>query len=236
MTTTCELEWNEIQNKPERIEISSKTYKYALFEDVHLALPPPGDNQGETLYTRGKFKYYHYGCDGTLDAGWGCGYRTLQTAISWIIDKRSATQHVPSIREIQRILVSIGDKLPRFIDSRDWIGTLEEFYVIDVMFDIPCKIVHVQKLNTDEVINQIRRYFEEYAGFIAMGGLNDMASKGIAGIHQSPDAGVFLLIVDPHFSGIPCSTQQLIDKGYVRWMHMNEFQESAYNLCFILQQ
>ncbi|XP_034475870.1 probable Ufm1-specific protease 1 [Drosophila innubila] len=232
MTTTCEF-----QNK---VEISAKTYNYALFEDVHLALPPPttppGDNQGETLYTRGHFTYFHYGCDGTLDTGWGCGYRTLQTAVSWIINRRSGNQAVPSIREIQRMLVTIGDKLPQFVDSRDWIGTLEEFYVIDLMFELPCKIVHVQQLNSEQVIDQIRRYFVEYAGFIAMGGMSDLASKGIAGIHQSPTAGVSLLIVDPHFSGVPSSKQQLIQKGYVRWMHINEFQESAYNLCFILQQ
>ncbi|KAM8712979.1 hypothetical protein ACLKA7_013322 [Drosophila subpalustris] len=202
---------------------------------MHLALPAP---QGDTLYTRGHFKYFHYGCDGTLDTGWGCGYRTLQTAISWIINKRpsSGNQAVPSIREIQRMLVNIGDKLPPFIDSRDWIGTLEEFYVIDYMFELPCKIVHAQQLNSDRVIKQIRRYFEEYAGFIAMGGMSDMASKGIAGINQSPASGVSLLIVDPHFSGVPSSKQQLIDEGYVRWRPISEFPESAYNLCFILQQ
>ncbi|KAL7735959.1 hypothetical protein ACLKA6_002392 [Drosophila palustris] len=175
---------------------------------MHLALPAP---QGDTLYTRGHFKYFHYGCDGTLDTGWGCGYRTLQTAISWIINRRpsSGNQAVPSIREIQRMLVNIGDKLPPFIDSRDWIGTLEEFYVIDYMFELPCKIVHAQQLNSD---------------------------RGIAGINQSPASGVSLLIVDPHFSGVPSSKQQLIDEGYVRWRPISEFPESAYNLCFILQQ
>ncbi|XP_062129546.1 probable Ufm1-specific protease 1 [Drosophila sulfurigaster albostrigata] len=231
MTTTCELE-----SSANAIEISPKTYSYALFEDVHLALSAaPG--QGETLQTRGHFNYFHYGCDGTIDAGWGCGYRTLQTAISWIINKRNATAtNVPSIREIQSILVKIGDKLPRFIGSRDWIGTLEECYVLDTLFDVPCKIQHVKQLNCDQVIDQIRQYFVEYAGFIAMGGLSDTASKGIAGIHQSPVAGTFLLVVDPHFSGVPSSKQQLIDAGYVRWMHMDEFRESAYNLCFILQK
>ncbi|KAH8297167.1 hypothetical protein KR044_005794, partial [Drosophila immigrans] len=227
------------------IQIHPKTYSYALYEDVHLTLPAPSQHiRGETMQTRGHFNYFHYGCDGTLDAGWGCGYRTLQTAISWIINKRSANEaeptnrptNVPSIREIQRILVDIGDKVPRFIDSRDWIGTLEEFYVIDALFELPCKILHVQQLNCDQVIDQIRRYFAEYAGFIAMGGLSDTASKGIAGIHQSPVAGTFLLVVDPHFSGVPSSKQQLIESGFVRWMHMDEFRESAYNLCFILQK
>ncbi|EDW02488.1 probable Ufm1-specific protease 1 [Drosophila grimshawi] len=235
-TTTCELAATQNQQLNKFV---AKTYKYALLKNVHLTLHAPVHSPGETIYTRGKFNYFHYGCDGTLDTGWGCGYRTLQTAISWIINKRNQemTQNVPSIEEIQRTLVEIGDKPSRFIGSRDWIGTLEEFYVIDAIFEnLPCRIVHVQQLNSQQIIEQIRKYFEEYCGFIAMGGMSDMASKGIAGIHLSQSDGVSLLIVDPHFSGVPSSKEQLIHKGYVRWMHISEFEESAYNLCFILQK
>lgn len=32
---------------------------------------------------RGACRVYHYGCDGVRDHGWGCGYRTLQTIVSW---------------------------------------------------------------------------------------------------------------------------------------------------------
>lgn len=93
------------------------------------------------------------------------------------------------------MLVSIGDKPASFVGSRDWIGTMEEFYVIDAMFEIPCKFVHVQQLNSEQLFTQIRAYFEDYGGLIVMGGLSDMASKAIAGIHLSPLAGVSLLIV-----------------------------------------
>ncbi|XP_030559992.1 probable Ufm1-specific protease 1 [Drosophila novamexicana] len=237
MTTTCACESSVEQNKTQLVEIAAESYAYELLEDVHLALPPPDNRTGESFYTRGHFKYFHYGCDGHSDAGWGCGYRTLQTAISWIMNRRNeAKRNVPSIREIQRMLVSIGDKPASFVGSRDWIGTMEEFYVIDAMFEIPCKFVHVQQLNSEQLFTQIRAYFEDYGGLIVMGGLSDMASKAIAGIHLSPLAGVSLLIVDPHFSGVPSSKQQLIDKGYVRWMHITEFEKSAYNLCFILQK
>ncbi|XP_023171556.1 probable Ufm1-specific protease 1 [Drosophila hydei] len=230
-TTTCESKSN--------VEIKTKTYEYKLLEDVHLTLPPPAGSTGETLYTHGRFKYFHYGCDGHSDVGWGCGYRTLQTAISWIINRRngrSAMLNVPSIEEIQRLLVRIGDKPARFVGSRDWIGTMEEFFVIDALFDIPCKFAHVQQLNSEQVLKQIREYFVEYCGLIVMGGLNDTASKAIAGIHLSQTAGCSLLIVDPHFTGVPSSTQQLIDRGYVRWMHSSELEGSAYNLCFILEK
>lgn len=210
MTTTCELECN--QNKQKLVSIVPKTYKYELYENVHLALPPPSP-LGETHLTRGCFKYFHYGCDGHSDAGWGCGYRTLQTAISWIMNERRGTvashaermspHAVPSIPEIQRMLVQIGDKAPQFIGSRDWIGTLEEFYVMDLLFEeLPCKILHAQQLNSEQVVSQIRSYFVEYGGLIAMGGLSDMASKAIAGIHEGQGQGkqgVSLLIVVSQF-------------------------------------
>lgn len=41
---------------------------------------------------------------------------------------------------------------------------------------------------------------------------------------------------DPHFVGVPSSKQQLIERGYVRWMHSSELEGSAYNLCFILEK
>ncbi|XP_022225631.2 probable Ufm1-specific protease 1 [Drosophila obscura] len=221
---------------PVGLSISRKTYEYALHEDPHLSLAPPSEN-GETLLTRGRFRYFHYGCDGHQDAGWGCGYRTLQTAISWIINKRSdADQHVPSIREIQNILISLGDKPASFEGSRGWIGTLEEFYVIDVLFQLPCKILHTKDFCSQEVLSQIRSYFVEYEGFIPMGGISDTASKGIAGWHRTQTGEVYLLIVDPHCSDVPSYKQQLIDQGFVRWMHTSEFQTSTYNLCLILQQ
>ncbi len=52
---------------------------------------------------------------------------------------------VPSIGDIQKILVEIGDKTENFIGSRDWIGSFEIAYVIDHLFKIPCKMVHVPK-------------------------------------------------------------------------------------------
>ena len=32
---------------------------------------------------QGKCEYYHYGVDGFNDSGWGCGYRTCQSILSW---------------------------------------------------------------------------------------------------------------------------------------------------------
>nr|XP_016940349.1 probable Ufm1-specific protease 1 [Drosophila suzukii] len=216
------------------LKIAPKDYEYPLLEDPHTILAPPTEG-GETLTTRGGFTYFRYGCDGHQDAGWGCGYRTLQSAISWIHRRRGCGDHVPSIWEIQQILVALGDKGPKFQGSRDWIGTLEEFYVIDVLHQLPCKIVHARELSSPEILGQIRSYFEKYQGFIAMGGLSDTSSKAITGYHRSAEDRVFLQVVDPHFVGVPSSGQQLIDQGFVRWVPVDEFPASTYNLCLILQ-
>ncbi|EDV59757.1 probable Ufm1-specific protease 1 [Drosophila erecta] len=216
------------------LKIVPKDYAYPLLEDPQGALATPTEG-GRTLVTRGAFNYFHYGCDGHQDAGWGCGYRTLQSAISWIQRRRGLSGHVPSIREIQQILVALGDKGPQFEGSRDWIGTLEEFYVIDVLHQVPCKILHAKVLISGEILDQLRSYFEKYQGFIAMGGLSDTASKAITGYHCSAQGRIFLQVVDPHFVGVPSSRQQLIDQGYVRWVPVDEFPASTYNLCLILQ-
>ncbi|XP_077529043.1 UFM1 specific peptidase 1 isoform X4 [Haemaphysalis longicornis] len=106
-----------------------------LLENVHEGMePPPGADC--VAYVKGKYDYYHYGCDGVDDRGWGCGYRTLQTLCSWVVHQRcqagqEPARAVPSISEIQAALVSLGDKEPGFQGSRDWIGSTEVFLCLD---------------------------------------------------------------------------------------------------------
>ena len=59
---------------------------------VHENAPSPlsedSEEDGHKLSAKyevsGHYEYWHYGCDGFDDRGWGCGYRTLQTICSWI--------------------------------------------------------------------------------------------------------------------------------------------------------
>ena len=81
--------------------------------------------------------------------GWGCGYRTLQTICSWIrlstdkeVSKNKAISE-PSLREIQEILVELGDKADNFIGSREWIGTYEVFLVLDHLFDVSIDVMYL---------------------------------------------------------------------------------------------
>ena len=96
---------------------------------VHLPLIKTTSESNSISHIYGDYRYFHYGCDGFDDRGWGCGYRTLQTICSWLLhnmeQERCKVERVPSLMEIQKILVRIGDKEESFIGSRDWIGSYE---------------------------------------------------------------------------------------------------------------
>jgi len=84
----------------------------------------------------GSYEYYHYLHDGIDDNGWGCAYRSLQTIFSWYKLQQYSSIDVPSHREIQQVLVEIGDKDPSFIGSREWIGAIELSFVLDKLLGV----------------------------------------------------------------------------------------------------
>ena len=95
-------------------------------------------DEHENEVVRGIPSFYHYKCDGYDDRGWGCGYRTLQTLCSWVIDvnRDYSASTVPSIDEIQRILVRIEDKPVSFLESNQWIGTCEAAMVLSELYQV----------------------------------------------------------------------------------------------------
>lgn len=103
---------------------------------------------------------------------------------------------VPSIRQIQEILVKIRDKEDTFIGSRDWIGGAETCFVIDELFQTPCHLHHITA--NDRISSrrkEIVQYFMDQGGLIAMGGDQDSGSKLIAGVHVSDQNELSLLVV-----------------------------------------
>ncbi|XP_055687491.1 probable Ufm1-specific protease 1 [Lutzomyia longipalpis] len=212
-----------------------------LLENVHEGLPDPTPS-GKTFVIRGKYSYFHYNCDGFQDAGWGCGYRTLQSMCSWIRNSSmeksgKATQSVPTIPKIQETLVQLNDKPESFVGSREWIGALEVFYTVDALYDVSCKIIHIPSNNdVKKYVSLVKQYLEDYGGFIMMGGDVDCSSKGIAGVHIAGN-DAYLLIVDPHFvttSG-NVTIEEVQRKNFVKWQHTSEFLDSSfYNLCLPL--
>ncbi|CAH0590422.1 unnamed protein product [Chrysodeixis includens] len=189
-------------------------------------------DSGNTYLVSGNYDYYHYLCDGFDDRGWGCGYRTLQTICSWMTYNQSCGTQVPSITEIQEILVQLEDKPKSFLKSRQWIGSFEVCLVIDKLYDIPCKIVHVNhgdELQT--IVDVLVNHFDKFGSPVMMGGDIDASSKGIMGIHVGHN-GASLLVVDPHYVGKEKTKEFLFANGWVKWQRLTDFLSSSfYNLC-----
>ena len=53
------------------------------------------------------------------------------------------TQH--TCREVQQILVRLGDKTRDFVGSNNWIGAIELSYILDDYLDVTSKIITVNK-------------------------------------------------------------------------------------------
>ncbi|CAF1612584.1 unnamed protein product [Adineta ricciae] len=182
---------------------------------------------------RGSLTFYHYKCDGHDDRGWGCGYRTLQTLCSWIsnVKEAHALSDVPSIINIQEILVNLEDKPKSFVKSNQWIGTCEAAMVLSQLYDVDCKIVHVP--NGSDLLNYMNvlsQHFREFGSPVMMGGDADAASKCILAVRSNQQC----LILDPHYSGPSfASIDQLRKSGYLRWYTVPQdfLSSSFYNLC-----
>ncbi|XP_003700157.1 UFM1 specific peptidase 1 [Megachile rotundata] len=208
----------------------SHDYSSDLLKNVHQGVLPP--EPGTSFLIRGNYEYWHYGCDGFNDKGWGCGYRTLQTICSWVIMNGKLDQSVPSIRRIQEILVALEDKGESFIGSREWIGSFEVCLVLNHLYEVLSKIIHVPSgAALSEQIPAIKQHFEEFGSPIMMGGDRDCSSKCIVGIHQGAK-NIYMLIVDPHFIGRAKNSEQLEAYHWVKWQDIKNFVDSSfYNLC-----
>jgi len=108
------------------------------------------------------YLYYHYMQDGFNDnvcshasigrllisrrfsQGWGCAYRSLQTLYSWFVAQGYTSTAVPSIPQIQRALVDMGDKPRTFAGSREWIGAVEVGMVLDALLHVQYRILNMQ--------------------------------------------------------------------------------------------
>jgi len=211
---------------------------YELLSDVHCALPEVENFQIKKIETvKGSYEYWHYGCDGVDDRGYGCGYRTLQTICSWLKTfKNSVDQDIkiPSIAEIQNLLVEMEDKPQSMVGSRDWIGSFEACLIIDRLYDVPSKILHISSGNfLENQVDAIFNHFHKFGSPIMMGGDMDCISKGVFGIAKTNANQHFLLILDPHYYGKPLTdTAKLYDQGWVSWKPIKDFMNgSFYNMC-----
>ncbi|XP_057710065.1 inactive Ufm1-specific protease 1 [Corythoichthys intestinalis] len=205
--------------------------------NVHKGLPPPIAEPLKMSVVEGDYQYYHYGCDGQNDRGWGCGYRTIQTMASWLsrnVNPQVQSRPPPSIPEIQQALVSMMDKPSWFLGSKEWIGTFEASIVLSCFYDVPCRLVHVRSGGAEleqVAVEELHQHFAKHACPVMMGGDRDNSSKGILGVCTGT-VGSYLLILDPHYHGSPLERGEVQRRGWVEWKRLASFNQSSfYNLC-----
>lgn len=214
-----------------------KSWPETLLMNVHVGLPLPQLEDAKYSLVTGECFYFHYGCDGHDDRGWGCGYRTVQTMCSWLCRSWSPPKgncrSPPSLPDIQRALVAMGDKPASFDGSREWIGTVEASLILDYFYDVPCRIVHVPSGGSrlEEAARDLHQHFDTHGSPVMMGGERDNSSKGILGVCTGPQ-GSYLLIMDPHYYGAPLDRDSAQSREWVSWKQVSSLDRgSFYNLC-----
>ena len=188
---------------------------------------------------KGDYIYFHYRQDGMNDEGWGCAYRSLQTLFSWFILQGFTDKKVPTIYEIQQILVSIGDKSESFLGSSQWIGSFEVSYVLNTLLGIDSKTLNIS--SGKEIIGKVHEFKSHFDNFgtpiMIGGGVLAYTLLGIAINEENLEESQFL-ILDPHYIG-PEDNKKILDKkkGGVWWKGTKIFLPNAfYNFCCPIPQ
>ncbi|EMS58087.1 hypothetical protein TRIUR3_11266 [Triticum urartu] len=193
----------------------------SLLRDVHKEIPSSGVSGGIMSLIEGSYEYYHYLHDGIDDNGWGCAYRSLQTIMSWYRLQQYSSINVPSHREIQQVLVEIGDKDPSFIGSREWIGAIELSFVLDKLLgnsvmQASCKIINVR--SGDELPEKCRElaiHFETQGTPVMIGG--GVLAYTLLGVDYNEASGdCAFLILDPHYTGGD-DLKKIVNGGWCAW-------------------
>lgn len=69
--------------------------------------------------------------------------------------------------------------------------------VLDNLYDIPCKILHVNKGDElKNIIDTLKNHFQKFGSPVMMGGDIDCSSKGVMGIHVSDNDASLLIVVN----------------------------------------
>jgi hypothetical protein len=146
-----------VLSKPLKMS-SSKKKKISLLSSIEIPELPNYDDL-QVSYCKPHFLYYHYLQDGEKDDGWGCAYRSLQTLYSWFIMNGYSNRKIPSILDIQKRLVAMGDKEKKFLNSREWIGAFEVSFVIQKELGFACGIQHI---SSGSQVSSLLPVFEQH--------------------------------------------------------------------------
>lgn len=206
-----------------------------------LALPKPKVvAKGICKVVRCPLDYYHYRVDGFNDDGWGCAYRSLQLILSWFQRMGYINAPMPSLEDIQRILYEVDpDKSskPKFVGSREWIGSFEVMMVLQhYVVGLDCTIQRMETakdLDTNPtILRTLQTHFEKGGAPVMIGGSN--YAHTIVGIDVNVRTlDVQYLVVDPHYPATAPDSSVILSKGWVGWKEASKFfdAKSWYNMC-----
>lgn len=187
--------------------------------------------EGRQYLVQGTYGYHHYMQDKFDDNGWGCAYRSLQTLVSWFRHQGYTTKPVPNHRQIQEILVSLGDKQKDFIGSRQWIGSAEVAMVIQSYLGVDSRIQNVRTGGEmAQMAPDLSMHFASQGTPIMIGG--GVLAHTILGIDHNPETQeIKFLILDPHYTGAE-DLKTIQAKGWCAWKGVNFWDKKAYyNMC-----
>ena len=162
----------------------------------------PSCDDTSTHLCTGQLRYHHYCVDGFNDRGWGCGYRTVQTILSWIDSTRP-----PSIVELQEVLQRSGALIADQECNRStaWIGVSEAVVLLDVLHDAAVEVLPIASgTEIAQHVSRLCHHFDRGGGPVMVGGGADVYSKTVIGIRWASRRGAEnaeLLILDPHYEG-----------------------------------
>lgn len=225
---------------------------------AELLLPAGPQPRGAATLVRGPLRYMHYSVDGYADHGWGCGYRTVQTIMSWLAP--DAEPH--SIPEIRRLLAEQQDDP----GPRGWIGCQEAVILLDRprgrdMVSARVVLRHVRSgAEASVLLPELAAHFAAGGGPCMVGGGGDAYSKTVVGVALPVEGGGggggggrdegspssihdegSLLVWDPHYAGgasrtadtLAPSRRALWDGGWVAWRPLSDAlrADSFYNVA-----
>lgn len=96
--------------------------------------------------------------------------------------------------------------------------------VLDKLYDIPSKIIHVNKNESlESILEALKSHFVQYGSPVMMGGDVDCSSKGIMGIHVNGSDSSLLVVVSKQQSMTIIISIQSLNKHdkiiIIRFMH-----------------
>jgi len=206
--------------------------KKALLLNVHTGiLDKHGIPGSEVATVQGKYAYHHYMQDDFNDDGWGCAYRSLQTLVSWLRLQGHTEATVPGHKEIQQTLIDIGDKEGKFLNSKQWIGSMEVGFVLETRCNIQSRYISVSSgADMASKAENLKEHFKTEGTPIMIGG--GVYAHTILGVaYDEPAEKCSWLILDPHYTGAE-DLKTIISKGWCGWKGPNFWNKTAfYNMC-----